>query len=49
VVWIALAVAIAYSRIYLGVHYPFDTIVGALVGIACGLLALKLTRRIGSA
>jgi undecaprenyl-diphosphatase len=45
-VWIGLAAAIAYSRIYLGVHYPLDAIVGALVGIACALLAFKLTRRI---
>jgi undecaprenyl-diphosphatase len=47
--WIGLAAAIAYSRIYLGVHYPLDTIVGALVGVACAIVASKLTRRIRSA
>ncbi len=29
-----LAVLVAYSRIAVGVHYPFDVLVGALVGMA---------------
>lgn len=33
--WAAL---IAYSRIYLGVHYPGDVIAGAIVGILIGLI-----------
>jgi undecaprenyl-diphosphatase len=32
IVW---ALAISYSRIYLGVHFPGDIIGGALLGIAC--------------
>lgn len=32
-VWAAV---VAYSRIYLGVHYPGDIIVGGLIGVACG-------------
>lgn len=27
------AILIAYSRIYIGVHYPLDIIIGALVGV----------------
>ena len=35
----------ATSRIYLGVHYPIDIIVGAIVGILSVLLFYKLHRR----
>ncbi|GAA0879373.1 lipid A 4'-phosphatase [Algoriphagus jejuensis] len=28
------AVIVSYSRIYLGVHYPFDILIGALIGSA---------------
>jgi undecaprenyl-diphosphatase len=31
-----LAGAVAYSRVHTGVHYPGDTIAGALIGIATG-------------
>ena len=44
-VWWTLAAAIAYSRVYLGVHYPLDVIGGALVGVGCGILAMRLTGR----
>ena len=30
------ATFVSYTRIYLGVHYPGDILVGALVGILCG-------------
>ena len=35
----ALALAIVCSRLYLGVHYPSDIVVGALVGWACAMVA----------
>jgi undecaprenyl-diphosphatase len=38
----AVAVAVAYSRVYVGVHYPFDTVAGALVGMVLGRLSLTL-------
>jgi len=36
------AMLIAYSRIYLGVHYPGDVLGGALVGIGLGIGIYKL-------
>jgi len=38
-----LAATVAYSRVHTGVHYPGDTIVGSVVGIAAAALAPKVT------
>ena len=40
-----LALAIGYSRVYVGVHWPFDVVGGAVLGIATALLLLAVTRR----
>ena len=40
VVWWSLAALIGYSRIYLGHHYPFDVIGGALLGTGVALWVL---------
>lgn len=40
IVW---ACIVAYSRIYIGVHYPLDVLTGALVGAFFGWLFAKLT------
>ncbi len=43
-----LAVAIAFSRIYVGVHYPGDVLAGAALGTVVGLAwvaGLRLPRR----
>lgn len=37
-----IALAVAYSRIYVGVHYPLDAVVGALVGMLMGKLSIGL-------
>lgn len=43
--WIFLiflwAVVMTYTRIYLGVHYPGDIVVGVLVGLVCGWVGFK--------
>ena len=40
-----LALAIGYSRLYVGVHWPLDVLGGAVLGIATALLLLGATRR----
>jgi membrane-associated phospholipid phosphatase len=39
-----LAVAIAYSRVYVGVHYPGDVLTGAAIGVAVGACAVLVLR-----
>lgn len=36
------ATLVSYSRIYLGVHYPADILVGSMLGILLGLLVYKV-------
>jgi len=38
--WLAVPVTVlvSYSRVYVGVHYPFDALVGAVVGAAVAAL-----------
>jgi membrane-associated phospholipid phosphatase len=42
---LALAAAIAFSRVYLGVHYWIDVLAGAALGLAIGVLVAGLVRR----
>lgn len=45
VAWFFLwAAVVSYSRIYLGVHYPGDILVGALVGTGFGYLFYRISR-----
>ena len=43
--FVLLAAAIAYSRLYVGVHWPLDVAAGVVLGIATALLLLAATRR----
>ena len=41
-VWLGIAIAVSFSRVYVGVHYPFDVIAGAGFGLLVGFLIIKL-------
>ena len=42
-----LAAAIAFSRVYVGVHYPLDVLGGALLGLVVGFLVVRVRVRLG--
>lgn len=39
------AILCSYSRIYLGVHYPFDILTGCLIGLSIGLISYKAYKK----
>lgn len=41
-----LAVLMAFSRLYLGVHYPSDVICGAVIGTFCAAVSVFVLNRI---
>lgn len=45
--WV-MAVAIAFSRLYLFVHFPTDVLAGAIIGTLAGLLGVYISNRIAS-
>ena len=42
------ACSVAYSRMYLGVHYPTDVVAGALIGSGTAALSFWLSRKVFS-
>jgi undecaprenyl-diphosphatase len=45
--FLALAVAVSYSRVYVGVHYPGDVLGGAIIGTSIGWLIAAIGDRVG--
>jgi undecaprenyl-diphosphatase len=41
-----LAALVAFSRIYLGLHYPSDTLIGASIGLIVGYLSIRFQDKI---
>jgi len=39
---LTIAALVAYSRVYVGVHYPFDVVAGTALGILCALIIIVL-------
>ncbi len=48
IAFFAVASLVAYSRIYVGAHYPLDVATGALIGMGAGYLAWKLYEEINA-
>jgi undecaprenyl-diphosphatase len=46
VVFFVIAASIGVSRVYIGVHYPLDVIVGAMTGSLLGILMVELLDRL---
>ena len=45
---LAFAAVIGFSRVYIGVHYPLDVVLGGLIGIISALVVLKFENAIFS-
>lgn len=46
IIYYLLAFLIAFSRIYLGKHYPTDVLVGAILGLFIGFISIRIVKKL---
>jgi len=44
-IWIIFAGLIAFSRVYFGLHFLSDVIVGGLIGYLLGIVVIKIEKQ----
>lgn len=44
---LVLSVILAFSRLYVGVHYPTDVLAGVLIGVLFGVISVWIVDKIG--
>lgn len=47
--WVLMALLVGYSRVFCGVHYPYQVALGWTIGVAFALAVLAIVRRIEQA
>ncbi|MGE7907163.1 undecaprenyl-diphosphatase [Peribacillus sp. NPDC094092] len=46
ILWVLLAVLVGISRIWVGVHYPADVLVGAIISIVAAAIVYKMVHKL---